>query len=269
MQVHGDSTDGFRSEGSSLASRCCVRLIHEVVCKFDNTKRELVQSTGFGGMLYFPPMKQINRKFAHWLMSCVDEVSSSIVIGDHINLKFSKEDVATVFGIPCSGKSVLQSAISIRQAKEKVITHYLGHAFKEHRSIRVIQDLLERSYSYPMSKEEEDVFRVAFVVFVVSTLLCPSSKHDYANVDYWNAIKDPGTLSTYDWSDYVVVKLLDVVIKLKQDVSGMVKFPNITGCSIFLQVIILCRVLRYSYCCSLLFLLMIEVAEVNFFDFLF
>lgn len=236
MQVLGDSTGTYRSEGSSLTSRCCVRLIHEVVSKFDKVKRDLVQSTGFGGMLYFPPMKQINRKFALWLMSCVDEVSSSIVIGEHIHLKFSKEDVATVFGIPCSGKSVLHSAMSNREAKDKVITEYLGHAFKEHRSIRVIQDVLERSYSYPMSNDEENAFRVAFVVFVVSTLLCPSSKHDYANIDYWNAIEDPGMLSTYDWSDYVITKLLDAVTKLKQDVSGNVKFPNITGCSIFLQV---------------------------------
>lgn len=157
MQVHGDSTDSYRSEGSSLSSRCCVRLINEVVRKFDKTKRDIVQSTGFGGMLYFPPVKQINRKFAHWIMSCVDELSSSIVIGEHINIKFCKEDVATVFGIPCSGKSVLHSGISNREAKEKVITQYLGNAFKEHRSIRVIQNFLERSYSYPMSKEEEEL----------------------------------------------------------------------------------------------------------------
>lgn len=236
MQVHGDNTDSCRVEGSCVASRCCARLIHEVVSKFDKTKRDLVQATGFGGLLFFPPMKKINRKFARWIMSCVDEVSSSIVIGDHINIRFSKEDVATIFGIPCSGKSVLKSAISTQEVKEKVIMEYLGNGFKEHRSIRVIQELLERSYTYPMSKGEEDAFRVAFVVFVVSTLLCPSSKYDYANIDYWNAIGDPCALSTYDWSEYVVVKLLDAIKKLKQDVSGTVKFPNITGCSIFLQV---------------------------------
>jgi len=37
--------------------------MHEVVSKFDPKKRELVESTGFGGMLHFPPMRQINRKF--------------------------------------------------------------------------------------------------------------------------------------------------------------------------------------------------------------
>lgn len=34
-----------------------------------------------------------------------------------------------------------------------------------------MQGILERSYDFPMSKEEADRFRVAFVVFVVSNLL--------------------------------------------------------------------------------------------------
>ena len=43
---------------------CSVRLIHEVVSKFDSKEIELVKSTCFEGMLLFPPIKQINRKFA-------------------------------------------------------------------------------------------------------------------------------------------------------------------------------------------------------------
>lgn len=87
-----------------------------------------------------------------------------------------------------------------------------------------------------MSKQEEDAFRVAFVVFVVSTLLSPSAKHDYASVDYWNALEDPSSISKYDWSEYVMTRLLDAVTKLKQNVSSSKKFPIITGCSLFLQV---------------------------------
>lgn len=42
--------DNPRPDDGYFASRCCVRLMHEVVSKFDPTKRELVESTGFGGI---------------------------------------------------------------------------------------------------------------------------------------------------------------------------------------------------------------------------
>ena len=56
--------DNLRPECGSFVSRCSVRLIHEVVLKFDSKEIELVKSTCFEGMLLFPPIKQINRKFA-------------------------------------------------------------------------------------------------------------------------------------------------------------------------------------------------------------
>ncbi|CAD6232326.1 unnamed protein product [Miscanthus lutarioriparius] len=96
---------------------CSVRLIHEVVSKFDLKKRDLVKSTGFEGILHFPCIKQINRKFGLWLMSCVDESSQTLVIGDNIGIKFSKEDVGKVIGIPCAGKRILDNRLSTRCVK--------------------------------------------------------------------------------------------------------------------------------------------------------
>jgi len=59
--------DSSLFECGSFASRCSVRLIHEVVSKFDSQKRDLVKSIGFQGILHFPPIMQFNRKFALWL----------------------------------------------------------------------------------------------------------------------------------------------------------------------------------------------------------
>lgn len=54
--------DTARYECGSFASRCSVRLIHEAVSKFDSSKRGLVKSIGFEGILHSPlPIKQINR----------------------------------------------------------------------------------------------------------------------------------------------------------------------------------------------------------------
>ena len=56
-----------------------------------------------------------------------------------------------------------------------------------------------------MTKHEEDLFRVAFIVFVVFNLLSPSAKHDYASIDYWAAIENADSIITYDWSEYVML----------------------------------------------------------------
>lgn len=203
---------------------------------FDARKKELVKSSGFGGILHFPCIKQVNRKFGLWLMSCVDVSTSSLVVGQNTRIRFCKEDVAYVFGIPCAGKKIVDARVATRVAKQKVLQEYLGDTFKEHRSIKFLQEIIQRVYEYPMSKSEEDTFRVDFVVFVVSCMLSPSAKHDYASIDYWVAIESPELIGSYDWCEFVLSRLFDAVCKLKQDVSSGIKFPNITGCSLFLQV---------------------------------
>jgi hypothetical protein len=169
-------------------------------------------------------------------MSCVNEESCTLNTGGHISIRFTKSDVGHVIGIPSSGKRVLDVRVSHREAKERVLQQFLGSQFKKQRSIKLAQHVIERDYPGPMTKTEADTFRVAFGVFVVSNLLSPSAKFDYASIDYWNAIQDPDSIISYDWSEYVIVRLLEAVRKLKQDISINIKFPNITGCCTFLQV---------------------------------
>jgi len=55
-------------------------------------------------------------------------------------------------------------------------------------------------------------------------------------VEYWNAIQDPDKIRTFDWSQYVLQKLLDGVVKVKTKLMNKKKVPNITGCALFLEV---------------------------------
>ncbi|RLN35408.1 hypothetical protein C2845_PM03G31270 [Panicum miliaceum] len=52
-------------------------------------------------------------------------------------------------------------------------------------------------------------------------------------------MKDPATIGSYDWSDYIVQKLIDGAVKIKPDLRLNNKVPNITGCAIFLLVLYL------------------------------
>lgn len=85
---------------------------------FDDYKKDLVKLIGFEGILHFPDIKQFNRRFILWLMSCVKAESSSLCIGDHIVIRFTKSDAAHVLRIPCAGKSVIGNRSASREAKE-------------------------------------------------------------------------------------------------------------------------------------------------------
>lgn len=67
---------------------------------------QLVRSIGFDGLLHMPLLKQINLRFSTWLMTRVDELSQTLLISDGIRINFDKDDVARVFGIPASGRSI-------------------------------------------------------------------------------------------------------------------------------------------------------------------
>lgn len=203
---------------------------------FGPEKKDLVRAVGFHGLLNFASIKQINLHFSAWLMSRVDELSQSLHIVDGTRIHFTKDDIATVFGIPSTGWSILP----------KTAKHYSGNVtpqlaaadinVKQLCSIKAAQSIAARDHDGPMSLSEQDEFKAAFVVFVMSTLLAPCGKHDRVSDDYMHVIVQPGQINSYDWAEYVMRRLLEAVSKLKADLASNVKMPYIFGCSLFLQV---------------------------------
>ncbi|KAF8696655.1 hypothetical protein HU200_036275 [Digitaria exilis] len=122
-----------RAEQSNVAAKSSIRLLYDVISKFDSIKRELVRSIGFGGLLCFPPLRQVNRR-----------------------IKYSKEDVYRIFGIPCSGRSVYENGIPSKEVISKVTSLYLGGDGKEQRSIKVAQGVIERDYGVPSDIDKYD-----------------------------------------------------------------------------------------------------------------
>ncbi|KAG2584511.1 uncharacterized protein LOC120712637 isoform X3 [Panicum virgatum] len=59
------------NEVGVAACRCSIRHLYDVITAFDDVKRTLVEAIGFGGLLEFPAVRQINRQFSVWLMSKV------------------------------------------------------------------------------------------------------------------------------------------------------------------------------------------------------
>ena len=69
-----------RDDYKVSSTRTSIKQIYDVISLFDEFKRELLKSIGFGGLLLFPSLRQINRRFAVWLMSRVDPLTQTLVI---------------------------------------------------------------------------------------------------------------------------------------------------------------------------------------------
>lgn len=218
------------------STRSSIKQVYDVISSFTEQKRDLVRSIGFGGILLFPPLKNINRRFAMWLMSRVDPLSQTIVVNNCKRIKFNKTDVEKVFGIPCHGKVVSDCNMPRKVIIPTVKKSYPGTDARENRSIKAAQEVVEKQCSGTMTDTEQDAFKVAFVIYLMSTLLAPGSKYDYVSLEYWGALVEPASIKDFDWCEYVLRKLLQAVVKLKNELQVGNKVSNITGCSVFLQV---------------------------------
>jgi len=63
-----------------ISLRSSIKQLYDVLSSFDDLEKELVRSVGFGGLLMFPALRQINRRFAVWLMRKVDPLSQTLVL---------------------------------------------------------------------------------------------------------------------------------------------------------------------------------------------
>jgi hypothetical protein len=131
---------------SYVSSKGTIKHVFDVISKFCEKKKALVEAIGFGGILHFPPLRQMNRRFALWVMSRVDPLSRTMVIDGTRMISFVKEDVARVFGIPCGGQLVSQLSTTQEEVISKVMDGYLGMQLRDYRSIRVVQEVIEREY---------------------------------------------------------------------------------------------------------------------------
>ncbi|CAN6283948.1 unnamed protein product [Urochloa humidicola] len=226
-------------EVRGVTARCSVSQVYEVMQGLSNRKKELVRETGFGGLLYFPPITHVDNKFAVWVMCCVDALEHCIVIDDDKKIKFDKHDVGVVFGLPTGGKLVEAKSTRKREAVSRVWCDMIGIKDSRNRSIKAVLEVIQRDYGSAMSYGQCVSFKLAFVVYVLSTVLAPGSRYDYVFLDYLDALEDPKEISSYDWSEFVFRKVIAGIKQMRNVLRSDRKVPNITGCSLFLQVIYL------------------------------
>jgi hypothetical protein len=220
----------------TLTSRCSVKHAFEVIQGFSEFKRWLVGEIGWAGMLEVPHLQKLNLKFSAWIMSRVDVHSRSIVITEKKVLRFWPQDVSKVFGIPSGPRNVIGRDATIRPDAIEFIKNTLGMNQAGAHSLKAAENFLTREITDDSSKIEKDCFQIAFVIFVMGHILAPSSKYDYATIDFWGALANTDNISQFNWVEYIIQSLLDAVEKYKRDVRSHAHTINLFGCHLWLQV---------------------------------
>ncbi|CAL5024447.1 unnamed protein product [Urochloa decumbens] len=230
---------GEKIKVRGVSARCSFSQFYDVIQGFSDRKRELVQETGFGGMLCFPALRMLDRMFIVWLMCRVDALEHCLIIDEDRKIKFAKEDVAHVFGIANRGKTVVGDPRPKKEVVKRVLCDIIGLMDSRNRTIKALLEVITRNYESEMSSRDCVSFKVAFVIYVLSTVLTPGSRFDHVYLDYVHALLVPDEISSYDWSDFVFRKLIDAITHMKIGLRSKNKVANITGCSLFLQVLYL------------------------------
>ncbi|XP_037461290.1 uncharacterized protein LOC119332213 [Triticum dicoccoides] len=106
-------------------------------------------------------------------------------------------------------------------------------------SLRAAEEFLLCDISEASSKMEKDCFQIAFVIFVMGHVLAPTTKHDYGTIDYWGALANTENISQFNWCEFVLDFLLEVVRRLKNDMMANNLNTNLVGCHLFLQIFFL------------------------------
>lgn len=168
-------------------------------------------------------------------MSRVDPLSQTIVINESCRIKFCKEDVYDVFGIPCTGWSVHQNGIPSKEVISKMMSCYLGGDGKDHRSVKAAQGVIEHENGSEMTVEQQNSFKASFVIYMMLTLLSPGAKYDCRIVE---ALIDPFLVSKFDWATYIfdVIKDSARFIQNRQQQESPDEPIYLNGCIAFLNV---------------------------------
>lgn len=129
-------------------------------------------------MLQFPNLQQVDRRFAVWLMCRVNNLTRTIVLDSTKTIELDARDVNRVFGIPCRGKRVDGNSCTDRQTITKILTLHLQASKQNARSMKPAVEIITRNYNTPMTKEQCDAFKVAFIIYIMSALFNPTSRFD-------------------------------------------------------------------------------------------
>ncbi|KAI8548452.1 hypothetical protein RHMOL_Rhmol07G0274900 [Rhododendron molle] len=213
-------------------SRCSPKAVVKLNESLNKEQRTAVQIVGFGSMLTLQ-CEILKREFISKLVHHFNPKNKTLEFGRMKVYSITPVDVGKALGLPLGTVPVPTNCEDF---------HY------EHiRALFAKEDeQLKRGVTFGMMKEvfESGVadakFQTSYVLFVLSALLCPTTK-DVASTKFYAAVHDLTKISSYAWPQFVLDWLVKVITKFKnkdmKDVDEKKDAPGVSGCVLLLLLI--------------------------------
>ena len=146
-------------------------------------KKDLVRQTGLHGILQLK-LTKVNRQYGAWLLSKIDVDSCAIEADVHKVVPFSARDVNSVLGVPCSGRTIETCNQDEVERSKRILCDIFEVPHFSQVTVKFLEAILNKQYSYPMSLKDQRSFKAAFVLYVMTKFLAPQSLANYISTRY-------------------------------------------------------------------------------------
>ena len=143
------------------------------------------------------PIK-FDRQFTVWLLPKVDTMNRSIGVGVGKRFMTFQEDAAKVFGLPCTGAEVWDAALDKSESMRQRIRKLIGVDEACTSNMAAAANTLRSMAGRELSTEEEGVFKVSFVVFVVGLICDSKNPGDRESMNFWPALAQPEKIHMFN-----------------------------------------------------------------------
>ncbi|KAL6623198.1 hypothetical protein ACP70R_033077 [Stipagrostis hirtigluma subsp. patula] len=217
-------------------SRSSPKLVCSIVSKFDERKRQLVESMGFGGILHLPQINKVSRQFSLWLLTRIDVDKRTLLLTEGVEIDLCAENVQKVFGIPCGSRPVDPMS---PMDHDDFVELCLGAKNGSADGLKEATDIVQQPICEDVRPGDEHTFKSAFIVFIMGHLFAPTAKYNVGQTDFWGATTETGEIEDFNWGDYVVKHVIAAAKKVQAERKNGIPVSTVTGCPLLVQIMYL------------------------------
>ncbi|CAN6205475.1 unnamed protein product [Urochloa humidicola] len=228
-QSWGVSNTSIRSQVQTVFS---VDAVHRVFSLFNEEKRKIVESIGFGGLLKLHPQVKFPRLLVLWLVRNMDPNTGTISLSNGDKLPVNERDVHLVLGLPHTKKTVERafplSMNDVSRVKEILM---LGHGVDI--TLENIKTILQIDYGSKMTERQIEAFKVAVVLYADAYFMGPKGAKVRVNQEILRNLTNTACIEQLNWCGYVLGLLLQSAKRVQKSVNSGKKSVILDGCLFF------------------------------------
>ncbi|CAL4896598.1 unnamed protein product [Urochloa decumbens] len=208
-------------------SRFSVTSFSKVVRAVSGSKRDVIDSYGFGSLLSFDKCF-VPWKFATWIAQQVDYKSGDLLFSGQV-ISLTPASVSSVLGLPVGG---LPFPTDINAGKSIILETFNKQSLP---SVMFFVDKLTEELD---TLSDEQIF-ISFLLVALNTFLCPNSSQ-IPSQKYLGIFADISIAKQFDWCGYILSWLFQHIRTFNRGKSGNVKEQGtLGGCLYYLAVLYL------------------------------